>query len=252
MKDRIDINSDAVSLRRQFGEDGYSPIDIFSMLGSADDLTVVFYPMSERISGACVRDNGNKLIAINSRLSYGRQRFTAAHELCHLFFHDQFKSVVCAKDIDNVKDPQEIEADIFASYFLAPYESLTDFIKNKLKKQKNFIELNDVVKIEQYYGLSRQAALWRLITDGYLSKDKAATMRKNVILSAQKLGFDTKLYSPTPTDKQYNTLGQYITLAEQLNERGLVSTGKYEELLLDAFRSDIVFGVDNEEDEHYD
>ena len=114
MKDRIDINSDAVSLRRELGEDVYSPIDIFSLLGSADDLTVVFYPMSERISGACIRDNGNKIIVINSSLSYGRQRFTAAHELCHLYFHDQFKSVVCAKDIDNVKNPQAIEADILA------------------------------------------------------------------------------------------------------------------------------------------
>ena len=252
MKDRIDINSDAVSLRRELGEDVYSPIDIFSLLGSADDLTVVFYPMSERISGACIRDNGNKIIVINSSLSYGRQRFTAAHELCHLYFHDQFKSVVCAKDIDNVKDPQEIEADIFASYFLAPYESMTDFIKNKLKKQKGAIGLNDVVKIEQHYGLSRQATLWRLITDGYLLKDQAATMKKNIILSAKKLGYDAKLYSPTPTDKQYNTLGQYITLAEQINERGLVSTGKYEELLLDAFRSDIVFGMDDETEEHYD
>ena len=77
-------------------------------------------------------------------------------------------------------------------------------------------------------------------------------MKKNIILSAKKFGYDAKLYSPTPTDKQYNTLGQYITLAEQINERGLVSTGKYEELLLDAFRSDIVFGMDDEAEEHYD
>ncbi len=252
MKDKIDINSDAVSLRRQLGEDHYSPIDIFTMIGSTDDLTVVFYPMSERISGACIRDNRNKLIAINSRLSYGRQRFTAAHELCHLFFHDHFKGVLCAKDIDNVIEPQELEADTFASFFLAPYDSLIDFIKHKLKKKKNTIELNDVVRIEQHYGLSRQATLWRLITDGYLSKDKAAAMKKGIIMSAQKLGFDATLYTPTPAEKQYNTLGQYISLAEQLKERSLVSTGKYEELLLDAFRSDIVFGMGAQEDEQYD
>lgn len=31
-----------------------------------------------------------------------------------MYFHDQFKSVVCAKDTDNVKNPQAIEADILA------------------------------------------------------------------------------------------------------------------------------------------
>ena len=82
MKEPLEISSDALSLRRQLNEDSYSPIDIFSILGSADDLTVVFYPMSDRISGACIRDDGNKLIAINSNLTHGRQRFTAGSENC--------------------------------------------------------------------------------------------------------------------------------------------------------------------------
>lgn len=252
MKDKIEINSDAISLRKQLGEDSSSPIDIFSMMGSTDDLTVVFYPMSDRISGACIRDDSNKLIAINSRLTYGRQRFTAAHELCHLFFHENFKSVICAKDIDNTKDPQEKEADMFASYFLAPYEALSDFIKTKLGKQKGNLDISDVVKIEQHYGLSRQAALWRLVNDGYLSPDEARGMKTGIIVSAMKLGFDAKLYLPTSEEKQYNTLGQYIKFAEELKDKSLVSNGKYEELLLDAFRSDIVFGLNDEGEEHYD
>lgn len=118
MKEKIQINSDAINLRKYFGEDMYSPIDIFSMLSTSEDLTVVFYPMSERISGLCIRDKNNKLIGINSTLTYGRQRFTAAHELCHLFYHENFTSIVCAKDFDKNKDPLEKEANMFASYFL--------------------------------------------------------------------------------------------------------------------------------------
>lgn len=252
VKEKIEINSDAISLRKYFGEDAYSPVDIFSMLGNNDDLTIVFYPMSERISGICVRDEHNKLIAANSTLTYGRQRFTAAHELCHLFFHDDFNKIICAKDIDKNKDPKEVEADKFASYFLAPYESLNAFIKEKLQKKKGNLDINDVVRIEQHYGLSRQATLWRLINEDYISHQVADTMKTGIIRSALKLGFDDKLYVPSPKDKQYFTLGKYVKIAEELKERELISNGKYEELLLSAFRSDIVYGLDAEGEESYD
>jgi Zn-dependent peptidase ImmA (M78 family) len=252
VKEIIEINSDAISLRKYFGEDAYSPVDIFSMLSNNDDLTVVFYPMSERISGICVRDNNNKLIAINSVLTYGRQRFTAVHELCHLFFHEDFSKIICAKDIDKNKDPKEIEADNFASYFLAPYEALRDFIKNKLNKQKDNLDINDIVKIEQHYGLSRQATLWRLIKEGYLTREVADTMKTGIIRSALKLGFDDKLYVPSAEEKKYFTLGKYVKIAEELKERDLISNGKYEELLLSAFRGDIVYGLATEGEENYD
>lgn len=251
MKEKIEINSDALALRKYFGEDSYSPIDVFSLINNLEELTVVFYPMSEHISGMCTKDEDNKLIAINSALTYGRQRFTAAHELYHLFFHENFKSIICAKDISMNQEPQEKEANMFASYFLMPYESLSDFLKNKLNKHKNNLKINDIVKIEQHYGLSRQATLWRLVNDGYLSSKEAETMKNGIIVSAVKLGFDDKLYLPTPQEKQYNTLGRYIKLAEELKEKDMISKGKYEELLLNAFRSDIVYGL-NVEEEKYD
>ena len=252
MKERIDINSDAIALRRDFGEDPYSPIDIFSLLNNFESVTIVFYPMSDRISGICIRDEESKLIAINSALSYGRQRYSAAHELCHLFFHEDLKSIICAKDLDSDKSPQEKEADIFASFFLAPYESLNTFIKTKLKKTRHDLDVNDVIRIEQHYGLSRQATLWRLINDGYLTGEAAASMKNGIIRSAVRLGYDDKLYKPTSSDKQYLTLGKYIELAEELKNKELISNGKYEELLLDSFRADIVYGLDSEGEESYD
>lgn len=252
MKEKIEINSDAIELRRYFGEDSYSPLDIFSMLKNSEDLTVVFYPMSERISGMSIRNGNIKLIAINSTLTYGRQRFTAAHELCHLFLHDNFKSIVCNKDIDQNKDPQEREADMFASYFLAPYESMKDFIKTKLQKGQHQLDVSDIIRIEQHYGLSRQATLWRLKNDGYLSFEEADRLKTGIISFAAKLGFDISLYRPAPEEKQYYTLGRYIKLAEELREKELISGGKYEELLLTAFRSDLVYGLNLPGEEHYD
>ncbi len=252
MKERIELNAEAINLRKQFGEDTQSPIDIFSLLHNHGDLTIVYYPMSSRVSGVCIRDGENKIVGINSTSTYGRQRFTIAHELYHLYFHEDLKTVVCGADLEREKDPQEKEADMFASYFLAPYEALAYFIKNKLAKERYQLETGDIVRIEQYYGLSRQATLWRLINDGYLTYDQADTMKAGIMASAIRLGYDDKLYKPTPEDKQHATFGKYVKLTERLKEKGLISTGKYEELLLDAFRGDIVYGLTSQGEEDYD
>lgn len=252
MKEKIDLNAEALHLRKCLGEDAYSSIDIFSLIGDSEDLTVLFYPMSPRISGMCIRNQKNKLIGINSNLTYGRQRFTVAHELYHLFFHKDLGTTVCAKDIDRAKDPLEKEADMFASYFLAPYESLNDYITSKIKKSKGFLELDDIIKIEQYFGFSRQAVLWRLVNDRYISQSKADTMKSGIIISAIKMGYDKFLYLPSPEEKKYFTIGKYVKLVELLQDKGFISDGKYEELLLDAFRSDIVYGLNEEEEEVYD
>lgn len=252
MKEKIELNGEAVNLRKQFGVDSNSPIDIFSLIHNNDDLTIVFYPMSSQLSGICIRDGNNKIIGVNSTSTYGRQRFTIAHELYHLFFHEDFKSIACFTDLEMNKDPKEKEADMFASYFLAPYEALSYFIKDKLGKEKQELNIEDVIKIEQNFGISRQAILWRLVNDGYLSTTKADTMKTGIIVSARKLGYDDELYTPTPEDKQYATFGKYIKLAEKLKNNDAISNGKYEEILLNGFRSDIVYGFDLDEEEVYD
>ena len=77
-------------------------------------------------------------------------------------------------------------------------------------------------------------------------------MKTGIIRSAQKLGYNDKLYLPSPEDKRYFTFGKYGKIAEDLKEKELLTNGKYEELLLSAFRSDIVYGLDTEGEESYD
>ena len=48
------------------------------------------------------------------------------------------------------------------------------------------------------------------------------------------------------------TFGKYIKLAEELKSKEAISQGKYEELLLEGFRSDIVYGSNLDEEEVYD
>jgi Zn-dependent peptidase ImmA (M78 family) len=252
MTENIEINANAIRLRKIFGYNSESPIDIFSILKNQDNLTIVFYPMSERISGICLKVGDDGLIAINSALTVGRQKFTAAHELCHMYFHEMQKTMICDNNIGKNKDRKEVEADRFASYFIAPYESFIDYMDSRCNKKKDRISLEDIVRTEQYFGFSRQAVLWRLVNEGYLNSATANTMKTGIIKSALDLGFDKKLYLPTPKEEEYFTFGKYVRLADKLKEKDRISNGKYEELLMTVFRSDMVYGSVKEGEAKYD
>jgi len=237
--DKMDLWKKAANLRKQLGEDSTSPIDIFALAFSIEHLSIVYYPMGDRLSGICVKNPGSNVIAVNSAMTIGRQRFSLAHELYHLFFDDEKLTAICKKNI-GVGSEKEIDADQFASYLLMPPDALSDMVRQIKKMPSDKLSVKDIVRIEQHFQISRQAVLNRLIAEKELTIKDSETMRKNVILSALCQGYDDTLYKPTPKEKQYGTYGYYIQQADRVSEKGLVSEGKYEELLLSAYRPDLV------------
>jgi Zn-dependent peptidase ImmA (M78 family) len=246
MKSVNELDSIAVLLRKQLGEDSNSPIDIFSIASAIEDLTIVYYPMGENISGMCIKGSKANLIAINSEMSLGRQRFSLAHEFYHLFYDPNKTSSVSGKSFD-AREEREAEADIFASHFLLPSSALYEYIGQCAEVNKE-----QVVRLEQTFGLSRKAILYRLREESKIGNELFESMKSNVQSSAQCLGYDTLLYKPTPREQSMKTIGQYIRMANELYDKGLISTGKYEEFLLEAFREDIVYGTDDQGDEKLD
>lgn len=246
MKSSIELNSNALKMRKILNEDPSSPIDIFSLINNLKNVTLIFYPMSDRMSGMYIREQNSKIIGINSNMSYGRQRFTAAHELYHLFFQKELRSVICEKEIGKSKSDSEKEADKFASYLLAPYDSLRSYLEENNMLDKYTLTIEDVIKMEQYYQLSHQPMLYRLSDDEYIHGDKLNNLRIPVSQKAMRLGYDDKLYKASQEEKKYFSIGEYVQKVEKLKERNLISDGKYEELMLDGFRSDIVYNLGNE------
>lgn len=246
MKINIELNSNALKMRKILNEDSCSPIDIFSLINNLKNVTLVFYPMSDRISGMCIREKNSNIIGINSNMSYGRQRFTAAHELYHLFFEKQLRRVICEKDISKSKSDSEKEADKFASYLLSPYDSLRNYLEENNMLDNYKLTIEDVINVEQYYQLSHQAMLYRLASDGYCDWDEVESLKMPVSQKAMRLGYDDKLYKASQEDRKYFSIGEYVKKVEQLKERDLISSGKYEELMLDGFRSDIVYNLGSE------
>ena len=241
MRDKYELAKAASELRRRLGEDDHSYIDVFQLAHTIESLTLVFYPMGERISGMCIKGAEDVLIAINSSMTYGRQRFSMAHELYH-YFYDDMNTMICSWDIGETSDVEK-NANMFASFFLAPPAALSAAITS-IKKGRPKLDRADVVKLEQFFGVSRQAMLIRLVDEGELSLEDTTPMRTSIISHALSLGYDDTLYRPLPESKARMTYGRYIKRAEELLNRGLISDGKYEELLLEAFRADLVYGLD--------
>lgn len=247
MIDKLVLCTKALRLRRELGVDTNSPVDIFSLAHKIPRLTLVFYPMGDRLSGICIKNNGSPVIAINSSMSVGRQRFSMAHELFHLYFDENEYTAVSSMRI-GCGNEVEKAADQFASFFLMPPIALSEAIEQQ-GCSENGLGINEIVRLEQYFGMSRQALLFRLVEDNKLTIHKADEFRQGVIRSAVNLGFDNALYIASPQNKQYETYGFYIQQAKEVYEKDLVSTGKYEQLLLSAFRADLVFGDEFEGEE---
>jgi len=245
-----DLRGEAALLRKKLGLDLTSPVDVFVLAGNvAENLTVVRYPFGATISGMCIKGDNNVVIAVNSTMSVGRQNFSMAHELFHMYCDVSSRQTVCPKVIGS-GDPVERQADQFASYFLIPPDALFEAIRRETKNTGLTVE--NIVRLEQQFMVSRQAILYRLVQDRKITRQEAEPMEHHVIVSALELGYDDSLYRPLPTTEQHKSTGYYFRQARNLIEHELISSEKYRELMSGAFRSDIVFGEGSEGCDSFD
>jgi hypothetical protein len=132
--------------------------------------------------------------------------------------------------------------------------SLKRFFEERLGK-RFCVDLNttDLVRIEQHFKISRMALLYRLVEyEQCISWPMANQLKNGVRSQAASLGYDTTLYEPTPEDKKYYSLGKYIRVIEEAKAEERLTDSKYESLLLDGFRSDIVYNLNEDIEEFYD
>lgn len=248
---QLDLVGKATRFRRELGEDATSPIDIFALALSIENLTLFLYPLGDGISGMCIKAENTCVIAINSAMSKARQRFTLAHELYHYKYGNIGESTICSSKLSSESDAViEQEADRFASYLLLPLGVYEDKMASA-KSAYGHIRKADLISIEQQYGISHQAMLWRLTDDRIITPAENLSLKGGVISEARRLGYDDELYRIIGRENaERKVLGHYVKMADTLLEHEKISDGKYTELLLDGFRDDIVFG--NEEDDQID
>lgn len=97
------------------------------------------------------------IVGINANRPITRQRFTAAHELCHHFM-DADKQVACPI---GQKNSTEYFADAFASAILMPVNELKAKV-NEYKEADGNISFDNILKIADYFGVSFESCVRRI------------------------------------------------------------------------------------------
>ncbi|MGG5460015.1 ImmA/IrrE family metallo-endopeptidase [Clostridium sp. B9] len=135
------------------------PIDPFKIL---DELNVVYqfrgFKDLEGIYIVPEDEDDIHIIGINNERPITRQRFTAAHELCH-YLKDSKESNICPID-GRKKSHIEKFADKFASALLMP----TKYLDNEVKKYEfdGFISFDDVLLVSEYFGVSFESCVFNI------------------------------------------------------------------------------------------
>lgn len=240
MKEKL--KSDAFQFRQRNGLSPTEPIYFKSLLLKLN-VQSLFRPLrTQNISGMAVKANDDlKFMMINTNLPRGRQHFTIAHELYHLFIQADFTNMACNAGGFNKKDVIEYHADIFASNLILPENGLYELIPDiELKKDK--ISLSTILSLEQYYSCSRSALLYKLKEMGLITSNLYDLYNKDKIKSAIHYGYDINLYQP---DNTITFIGDYGSISKQLFDNEKISETHYLSLM-----ADIGIDITNQEGEN--
>lgn len=134
------------------------PISPFKMLKDegVDFVIRNFYKLEGVYIPAQTHDD-IAIVGISANRPITRQRFTAAHELCH-HFRDADKQVACPI---GQKNASEYFADAFASALLMPMGELKVKV-NEYKDYNGNVSFDDILKIADYFGVSFESCVRRI------------------------------------------------------------------------------------------
>ena len=202
-----------------------TPVVVKEVLEQLNILTM-FRSLSEDSFGMSINTkDGLRFMLVSSNSTIGRQHFTIAHELYHLFYDENPTPHMCGVD---GKSPLEQSADMFASNLLLPRIGLLSMLPESFSETKQ-VDIATIVKMVQKFQVSRQALLYRLKRLSIINEAQLQTLLSAPIKDmAMRRGFDTSVYEK---GNDGLIIGDYKSLATDIFEKGLISEGHYNELL---------------------
>jgi len=134
------------------------PINPFALLKKVGIVfTLMNFRKLEGIYIPAENDDDIPVIGINVNRRITRQRFTAAHELCH-HFRDHDKPIQCPI---GAKTQEERFAEKFAAALLMPLSELKKQV-DKRRDSNGYVSFDSVLEIANYFGVSFNACLFRI------------------------------------------------------------------------------------------
>ena len=216
-----------IVLSKYFGDKNPSfPIDPFKMIR---DFGIVYQFMEfKELEGIYVLpedSNDIPIIGINFGRPITRQRYTAAHELCH-FLKDSHKQFAC---LPNSRNLIEQYAEKFASELLMPIKELK---KQAIKYSKNgYVDLDSVLRISDYFGVSFQSCLFSLayklhMIEGDVNPDRLKKLAKK--------------FKPDNERKKLN-LSNTVLYEQLIDAMGSIMNFKPTEYALQKFKAEYIY-----------
>ncbi len=162
------------------------------------------------------------VVVINSDESPWRRNYDLAHELFHLVTWN----VMTEKDLKERSYSADIEkkADRFASNLLLPENEISKEIEDRINMQDKFTN-SDMVDIAQEFGVSTKALLYRMANLRFIKwedADKLAKDQELTEINRQKRRHD---WGKKPRSERF------ISLAVRCLRKGLISRGKFAEIV---------------------
>lgn len=200
------------------------PIEAKTLLRKLQ-ISIMYRPLSSTSFGISCKSPSNKMfMLINSNSTRGRQHFTIAHELYHLYFDENPTPHMCS----GATTMEEKNSDLFASVLLLPREGVYAMLSTDEILQHD-VKLATILRIEQLFQVSRSMLLIRLKDIGVISENKRQELQMIPVKeSAMNYGYDKSLYE-SGNDGVF--IGDFGEKARLLFETGKISEGHYTELL---------------------
>lgn len=219
------IENLAVKFRIMAGLGENEPVHIKTILIKLDIITK-YRPLSDNTFGLSLKtfDSKFRFILVNSNTRRGRQHFTIAHELYHLFYDPAPQPHIC----DGLeRDKAEKDANMFASALLMPKGGIINLIPDDELKAKK-LKMGTILRLEQIFSVSHEAMSYRLKALGLITESQLQDLLNvSIIEEAKAYGYDLSLYE---TGNENLLLGDYGEKLRELYERGKISEGHYMEL----------------------
>ncbi len=190
-------------------------------------ILTMYMPLSDRLYGLSMKSVDGKcsFMLVNSNSTRGRQHFTIAHELYHLFYDDDPQPHFCAS---GVSDESERSANLFAGALLMPRLGLLQNIPSS-ELASGRLSLTTLLTLEALYGVSHSTLLIRLKELKLISKndyDRYSALK--IMHEALLRGFSTDVYEK---GNEGLVIGDFGAKARELYDREIISEGHYIELL---------------------
>lgn len=216
--------------RSALGLNGQPIKDICDLLESKRGIKIFNFPeKTDRFFGAFTCDEAcGACFLINSNNPARRRVFTIAHEYAHCIAHKGKLAYIDYNQPFVDTNPAERFADAFAAAFLMPKGSFIEVL-NQLKSSKQDILALQIVQLAIYFGVSFEAAGWRLVGLQKLRKDKWYSILDQHIPStplAKFLGYDIQ-----DSSKPDMLPNRYKYLCYQAYDKELISFERLAELL---------------------